>query len=355
MAEYRYTAVPRLPATTSNNSTMTTLNFRQQHFRLKPHETVLDCLLRHGVALPYACKAGMCQACLVKAVGCTPTEESGKWIKPALQARGYTLACQWVPVADAGVDLPELADFAVAATIRSLQPLNAQVLQVVLDIAEPRSMFAYRPGQYLTATNPPGVARAYSIANDFAVDGTVELHIAGTSHGEFTQWLFNKARTGEALYLRGPAGSCFYDARDDAGQPLLLAGTGTGLAPLLGIVRDALRQRHNEAIHLYHGGRTSAQLYLVEELQDLAQKHSQFHYHPCVIEAGASTTLPLRQGTLEQVLTQDMAKAKLAAYRIYLCGAPAFVHGLRKKLYLQGARSEHIHCDPFTERTVVPD
>lgn len=334
---------------------MTTLTYQQQPLSLKPHETVLDCLLRHGVALPYACKAGMCQACLVKAVDCSATEESKKWIKPALQARGYTLACQWVPDTDVGAELPNLADFAVAATIRSLRPLNAQVLQVVLDIADPRSMFTYRPGQYLTATNAQGVARAYSIANDFAVDGTVELHIAATSHGEFTHWLFNTARTGDQLYLRGPAGNCFYDVRDDADQPLLLAGTGTGLAPLLGIVHDALRARHTQPIHLYHGGRTIGQLYLVNELQQLARQHADFHYHPCVIEGDPKPQTGVSAGRLEQVLTQDMAKAKLAAYRIYLCGTPAFVHGLRKKLYLQGARSEHIHCDPFTERTVVSD
>ncbi len=334
---------------------MTTLTYKQKPLPLKPHETVLDCLLRHGVALPYACKAGMCQACLVKAVGCTASEESRKWIKPALQARGYTLACQWVSDTDISAELPELADFAVASTIASLRQLNAQVLQVILEIADPRSMFAYRPGQYLTATNPLGVARAYSIANDFAVDGFVELHIAATSHGEFTRWLFGMAKVGDQLYLRGPTGNCFYDVRDDGDQPLLLAGTGTGLAPLLGIVSDALRQKHAQVIHLYHGGRSVDQLYLTDELQELARANPHFHYHPCVMEADSKTPLTLQTGRLEQVLVQDMAKAKLATYRIYLCGAPAFVHGLRKKLYLQGARSEHIHCDPFTERTVVAD
>lgn len=334
---------------------MTTLTYKHKPLQLKPQETVLDCLLRHGVALPYACKAGMCQACLVKVVNCTASEESRKWIKPSLQALGYTLACQWVPDTDINVELPELADFAVAATIRSLRRLNPQVLQVILDIADPRSMFAYRPGQYLTATNPAGIARAYSIANDYAEDAYVELHIAATSHGEFTHWLFGAARVGEQLYLRGPAGNCFYDVREDAGQPLLLAGTGTGLAPLLGIVNQALQHQHTQPIHLYHGGRSVNQLYLVDELQSLARANPLFHYHPCVIEADPQAAGAVQTGRIEQILARDMAKEKLANYRSYLCGAPAFVHGLRKKLYLQGARSEHIHCDPFTERTVVPD
>lgn len=333
---------------------MTILTYDQRPLALKPHETVLDCLLRHGVALPYACKAGMCQACLVKTVDCTATEESRKWIKPALQARGYTLACQWVPEADASVALPILADFAVAATISRLQLLNARVMQVLLEVADPRSMFAYRPGQYLTATNTAGIARAYSIANDFAQDGFIELHIAATSHGEFTHWLFETAKTADALYIRGPAGTCHYDPKDDADQPLLLAGTGTGLAPLLGIVRDALREKHTAPINLYHGGRTKDQLYLIDELRALAARNPNFHYHPCVMEPVNDASGELASGRLEQVIAQNVTDPKLSTYRIYLCGAPAFVHGMRKKLYLQGARSEHIHCDPFTERTVVP-
>jgi CDP-4-dehydro-6-deoxyglucose reductase len=333
---------------------MTTLTYDQRPLALNPHETVLDCLLRHGVALPYACKAGMCQACLVKAVDCVATEESSKWIKPALQARGYTLACQWVPAADAGVALPNLADFAVAATITSLRLLNSRVLQVLLEVPDPRSMFGYRPGQYLTATNAAGIARAYSIANDFAHDGYIELHIAATTHGEFTRWLFTSAKVGDTLYVRGPAGTCHYDVRDDADHPLLLAGTGTGLAPLLGIVRDALREKHTAPIHLYHGGRTADHLYLTRELRALASDNANLHYHPCAIEASDASSQDVACGPLEQVIAKDMANPKLASFRIYLCGAPAFVHGMRKKLYLQGARSEHIHCDPFTERTVVP-
>ncbi|HTR00864.1 MAG TPA: 2Fe-2S iron-sulfur cluster binding domain-containing protein [Candidatus Acidoferrum sp.] len=334
---------------------MTCVLHQQRRLQLQPHETVLDCLLRHGVALSYACKAGMCQACLVRAVGCTADEESRKWIKPELQAKGYTLACKWVPQQDVGAELPNLADFAVKSHIAALEPLNAGVLKVTLAIDDPRRMFAYRPGQYLNATNPHGVTRAYSIANDYAADGQVELHIGSTAHGEFSGWLFRQAKVGDLLYLSGPAGSCHYDPVDDADSPLLLAGLGTGLAPLYGIVHDALRRGHTQDIHLYHGGRTAAQLYLIDELRALARQHANFHYHPCVIEAGSDDPPRCGNGRLEQLVTNDMAKARLASYRHYLCGSPDFVHGLRKKLYLQGARSEHIHCDPFTERSVLPE
>lgn len=330
---------------------MPELLFQQRRLERHPHETVLDCLLRHGVSVSYACRAGMCQACIVRAVGCTATEESRTWVKPELQAKGYTLGCRWVPEGAAGVALPDLADFAHKARIIGLHKLNAKVLQVLLEPVNPPRMFSYRPGQYLNATNPLGVSRAYSIANDYVTDGWIELHISATSHGEFTRWLFGQASTGDELFLSGPLGDCFYDPIDDADSPLLLAGTGTGLAPLLGIVRAALRLGHQQPIHLYHGGRTPDQLYLGEALRQLEGQQGNFHYHPCTLQAAPGHA----QGRLEDVVIQDIAKANVRSYRHYLCGSPAFVHGLRKKLYLSGARSEHIHCDPFTERTVVPD
>lgn len=329
------------------------LTFRGQRFPLAEYESVLDCLLRHGQAIPYACRAGMCQACLVKAESGTVTEESRRWIKPALQARGYTLACQWVPPNDAAASLPDIGDFSVAATITGLEKLAPAVLRVRIEAQDPGSMFAARPGQYLSLINPDGVARAYSIANDPELDGYVDLHIAATTHGVLSHWLFDTARVGTTVHLRGPGGDCYYREQDMADQALLLAGTGTGLAPLIGITRDALQRGHTARIDLFHGGRTSKQLYLDADLRELADTHANFHYHACVREGRIPPDG--HGGGVEEAVTGALGKAKagIPQLRAFLCGAPAFVHGMRKQLFLLGVRAQHIHSDPFTERQVV--
>ena len=330
---------------------MTELRFKNRSLSLQPYETVLDCLLRSGEPIPYACKAGMCQACLIRAVDCEATEESRKWIKPNLQARGYTLACQWVPEGDVAAALPGIEEFSVVVRITELKALNERVLRVLLQPQDPARMFAYRPGQYLTLINPAGMPRSYSIANDYERDQFIELHIASTTHGEFTGWLFREARSDMLLHMRGPAGDCYYSSVDGNAHPLVLAGTGTGLAPLYGIARDALQQGHAGPIHLFHGGRTPAQLYYGDELRQLARDHGNFHYHPCVSEGAYSGFL---QGRLEPHVESALDAAKLAQTRVYLCGAPDFVYAMRKRLFLKGLRSGHIHCDPFTEREVSP-
>jgi ferredoxin-NADP reductase len=77
---------------------------------------------------------------------------------------------------------------------------------------------------------------------------------------------------GDRLQVSNPTGLCFYEGADPE-RPIVLAGAGAGLAPLWGIVRDALQQQHRGLIRLYNGARERASLYLVEELQALADRH----------------------------------------------------------------------------------
>lgn len=261
---------------------MAEVKFNSNTFLLEEHESVLDCLLRNNQVIPYACKAGTCQACLVKAVDCEATAESKKWIKKTLQAQGYTLACQWVPDTDITARLPALDEFSVKVRIKSLDKLNNRVLRVLLDVEEDHksSMFPYFPGQYLSLINPAGITRSYSIANNYENEHVIELHISQTKAGIFTQWLFEEASAGATLHIRGPAGDCFYTNQEQEHYPIVLACTGTGLAPLYGIIHEVLKQNHQGSISLFQAGRTIDHLYYVDELLSLQKKHPQFHYHP---------------------------------------------------------------------------
>lgn len=334
---------------------MPTLTFNNQTFELEKYESVLDCLLRNGQFIPYACKAGMCQACLIRAVDCEATPESKKWIKESLQQRGYTLACQWVPDGDVRAALPTVDEFSVATHIRSIDYLNERVIRLLLDVDDKGAMFHFIPGQYVTLINPAGIARSYSVANNYERDQYLEFHISETREGLFTGWLFRDAKPGDVLHMRGPSGDCFYSNSGGDDFPIVLAGTGTGLAPLYAIARDALERGHKGDIHFYHGGRTSDHLYYVKELQALQERHPQLHYHPCAREAsGTAEVAGLEAGSVEAVVIEKTDPAGLASTRFYLCGAPDFVHGLRKQVFLKGASSRNIYCDPFLERSVAP-
>ena len=210
------------------------------------------------------------------------------------------------------------------------------------------ALLQYYPGQYMTLINPDGVARSYSTANNLSLDGYMEFHISLAKDGQFSGWLFSTAETGDTIHLRGPLGDCFYSNTSNESFPILLAGTGTGLAPLFGIINDALDQEHQGNIMLFHGGRSIEQLYYIEELKALAEKHPQLQYFPCTKES--SEIENEFTGTLEDVIAANTDPSDLSRMRIYLCGGPDTVNSLRKTLFLKGAASSRIFCDPFLER-----
>jgi CDP-4-dehydro-6-deoxyglucose reductase, E3 len=331
---------------------MPQVTFDQTSYTSLDNESVLDCLLRNKREVPHACKTGVCQSCMVKAVSGMPTEKARKGLKQTLQADGYALACQWVPDADVSVKLPGLDESSSEVVIAGMDLLAPGIMRLRLIPAPGAALFTSRPGQYVNVINAAGVNRSYSIANDFGADGFLELHVANTPQGLFTTWLFQDAKPGERLHVRGPAGSCFYVQDEARDFPILLAGTGTGLAPLYGILHDALRNRHDGPMTLLHGGRSAERLYYVDELQALTEKHERFRYRPLVLEAPPADAR-VQQGDLLEVALASLDPARLADTRVFLCGAPDFVQQLRKKIFLKGVRSSNIFCDAFVTRPVA--
>ena len=317
---------------------MPTLTYSGAAYLAAPGESVLEALLRQGVEISNSCRAGACQSCLLRAVSGAVPAAAQQGLKATLVEQGYFLSCVCRPEAD--LLLEPAGGLEVAATIASLERLTPTVMRARLRTATPLD---YRAGQYITLRRNDGLARSYSLAS-LPEDGTLELHIRRAPHGRMSGWLFDEARENEAVGIRGPAGDCFYTAGKPE-QPLLLAATGTGLAPLAGICRDAVKQGHHGPIHLYHGALRPEGLYLRDELRNMAHAHGNVHYKPVVLEGGESAGI--LRGAIDKAIAAD--HPKLGGWRGFVCGDPSIVQMLKKKLFLAGMGSREIFADAFVE------
>lgn len=314
---------------------MPKITYSGREYAVNPGESVLDCLLRNGVVLPHSCKAGACQSCLVRAHSGPVSPRAQEGLRDTLRVQGYFLACSHRPEEDISISPNE---FRVPAVISAVDRLSASVLRVRL---QPSANFEYRAGQFITLIREDGLARSYSIAS-LPEDPQLELHVRLIPNGAMSGWLANEARAGSPVSVQGPSGNCFYTA-ENSEQTLVLAGTGTGLAPLYGILRDALRQGHKGPIWLFHGALNTGGLYLVSDLQAHAARHSNFTYIPSVLAGEAAAGLAV--GPLDECI--KTAVPSLARCRAYVCGDPGLVNGLRMKLFLAGMPSKAIYADAF--------
>ena len=309
---------------------MPAIDYEGQRYTLLDNESVLDALLRNGLTIAHSCKAGSCGSCLMRSSGGVVPSASQASLKDSWKAQGYFLACVCRP--DNDLQLTKVGtDGQLGATITELDLLSNDVLRVRLRCDEP---FAFRAGQYVALLRDDGIARSYSIAS-LPDESYIELHVRKVAGGNMSGWLHDVARIGDRVFVRGPLGDCFYVPGNED-QPMLLVGTGTGLAPLYGILRDALRHGHRGPIHLFHGALHRGGLYLMDELRRLVHAHSHVAYTPAVLE---------EHGPLDQVVLTHFPKLK--GWRGFVCGDPKIVQVLKKKLFLSGMASRDIYADAF--------
>lgn len=304
-----------------------------RELRLLGDETVLEGLERAGIEVASGCRAGTCCKCMLRAD--SPPAASQASLRATLRAQGYFLACQARPTGRLRLHSSE-APAPVETVVETIEHVAADVVRMRL---RPAGALAFRAGQYLDVLHPEGPARSYSIAS-LPADGHLELHVRRIPGGRVSGWLHGRT-AGDTVRVRGAFGQCFHVA-DEPCKKLLLVGAGTGLAPLLGIARDALSQGHTGPIDLIHGGLEPSRLYLRDELAALAAGAPQLRVHHCVLRGA---TRREHEGALDDVAVR--LAGPLGETRAFLCGDGEIVRRLQRTLFLAGLPSAEILADPF--------
>lgn len=302
-------------------------------------QSVLDCLTAQGVHIPSSCHSGLCQTCMMRAVSGNVPEKAKAILTDTLAAQNYFLPCVCYPLEDIEVVLPDAAMGKLQAQVTSVEYLSADILGIKLKPSQP---FEYKAGQFINFFKDDYTARSYSLASVPALEDELFLNVRKVPDGQVSGWLFDNLKAGDTVTISEALGDCFY-VPGKPEQNILLIGTGSGLAPLYGIIRDALRNGHKGKISLYHGSYNTDGFYLVEELRKLAQAHLNFSYVPCVSEAEAPKGYAM--GMVLDVALND--NPDLSGWRVFLCGHPEMVKAAQQQTFFAGASMREIFADPF--------
>lgn len=311
---------------------MPELRVGDRQLQVAGQSNLLDALLGGGVAVPYSCRAGSCHACMVRCLSGEPLDRRPEALAADKRAQGWRLACQCQVVGDLEVEPFDPQRDGLAARVVALDWPSPQVLRLRLEPVRP---LRYRPGQHLVLWTGQGVARPYSLASVPGEDDWLEFHIDCRLPGAFCD-AARRLQLGDGLRLgelRG--GALHYDA-DWQARPLWLLAAGTGLAPLYGVLREALREQHQGAIRLLHVAHEAAEHYLADELQALAQQHANLQ-----VSLVTAAQLPAALAELRLVSRQTLA---------LLCGHPETVESFSRRLYMAGLPRSQMLADVFLPR-----
>jgi len=318
---------------------MPKISYQDISFDCRDDETILDASLRQKIGLPFSCRSGTCQVCLRRCTsGHIPTDAQ-KGLKPGLLPLGYFLPCKCRPSGDMIIEPPRESDLFSVAVVYQKEMLSPDVCRLLL---EPATSLYYHAGQFINLRRQDGLTRSYSLASIPQEDYYLELHIKRMPGGALSNWIIDTLQPGDEIDIQGPQGRSYYSVSNKS-QPILLVATGTGLAPMLGIARDALQDGHQGDIHLYHGSRTLEGLYRHEHLVALAREHDNFHYTGCI--SGDSLPDGMLAGRAHEIAFGN--HENLRGWRVHLAGRPEMVHAAETLAWRAGAKPAEVFADPF--------
>ncbi len=320
----------------------------EHEFEVNGGETVLDAALRHGYAFPYGCRDGVCGSCkgILESGSIDYGEFEPENIDEDELAKGVTLFCQARPTSDLTVTVREViavADIQVRrlpCRIAHMEHLADDVMRLYLKLPETERL-QFLAGQYIDFIMRDGRHRSFSMANAPHDYEFIVLHIRHIEGGEFTEQVFSSMHERDILRIEGPHGTFFL--REDSERPIILLATGTGFAPVKGIIEHALSEEIKRPIYFYWGARADSDLYLNKLPLQWEQKHEHFHYTPVLSRAGDDWQG--RRGYVQDAVVSD--HPDLSGFDVYACGLPEMVTASLEAFRQCGLHDDQFHSDAF--------
>lgn len=204
----------------------------------------------------------------------------------------------------------------------------------------PEKKVKYLSGQFASVgfeKDGRDIKRPYSIASSPDMD---ELEFCYVVHEEsdFSPLLCKKG-VGEEVFVEYPFGSFFFDKKIPDRDIVFVAG-GTGIAPLLGMIRYIDLSNTKNQIWLFFGFRTGEHYLYKDELEELEKNHENFHLVTSISREDEGWKG--EKGYVQEFFSK---MGDGAGKEAYVCGPPRFVKGVIPELEKAGLRKEDIHSE----------
>ena len=212
----------------------------------------------------------------------------------------------------------------IVAKIVTIRQISPSTRSFRLDLGG--QDFSFLPGQwvdcYLREDRPEEVA-GYSMTSSPPDDGTIELTVKRVGDNPVTNFLHDRARVGDVVYIEGGQGDLYYQR--EMGGPLVLIAGGIGITPLMSITRYVHQVAPDIDLTLLYSASESSELLFLDELKELERRGKKTH---CVftITRPSNATWDGRVGRINAEMLRE-ANARTDAL-FYVCGPPPMIQNI---------------------------
>ncbi len=233
-----------------------------------------------------------------------------------------------------------------AGTVTAIRPETRQTKSFTF--ALPKWM-THRPGQHydvrLTAPDGYRTERSYSIASPPERVGELDLTVELIPDGEVSPYLHDVLMRGDQLEVRGPIGGYFvWDVA--VGGPLLLVGGGSGVVPLMAMLRHRAAQHATLPARILYSSRSADDVIYRGELDRMAASDPALEvFYTFTRQAPANWTGYRRR--IDAAMLSEVIKPFGRRARVYVCGPTLLVEAVANALVQMELPTDLIRTERF--------
>lgn len=321
---------------------------------------LLDLSEAHDGGVTFSCRAGACGACVID-VATTPdglnpmsARERRTLESVAADLTRHRLACITRVMHDVEIGAATTASSERAREV-GLRPgfeaevvesrhLADQVREVSFRLIDPAGL-SFLAGQYVsfTVADFDHIRRSYSLASSPADRHHVTVCVRAVSGGRGSNYI-HRLEPGDRARFDGPYGD--FVLRQSSARDILLIANGTGVAPMMSMLRHLADVRSTRNVRLYFGLRHVHDIFYREELDRFVKRLANFRYHYCI-----SQPFPARWdgfvGRVTERLRRDLTPDAAVRSEAYLCGGHGLVDDATSILLSGGLSADAIYHEQF--------
>ena len=233
-------------------------------------------------------------------------------------------------------------------------PDTAQSVRLLLQVPESlREAYRFSQGQHLNLEIEVGgqtLRRSYSICNQAGDSGLLELAVKRQPEGRVSGFINDELRAGDQINVMTPGGHFNVPLDSQRGRSYVAFVAGSGITPVLSIIRSTLAQEPASSFTLFYGNRDSAGVMFRDVLHELKDRYpTRFRlFHILSREQGE---LELYNGRIDKSKTVDLCRAfcNIAAIdHWFVCGPASMIDDVSASLLELGLMPERLHSERFT-------
>jgi ferredoxin-NADP reductase len=233
-----------------------------------------------------------------------------------------------------------------AGTVVALHDETATARTITLEVPDwPGHLAGQHVDVRLTAADGYAAVRSYSVASAPNSERRVELTVERLPDGEVSPYLTRDVAVGDRLELRGPIGGWFV-WRPQQAEPIQLIAGGSGLVPLMAMIRSRAAARSTAQFRLLYSVREPGAVFYRNELRALSDHDSSVNVTYAYTRS-APKDWPRQPGRIDAGLIAQTTWPSNLSPTCYVCGPTSFVESVVPLLTSSGNDSKNIKTERF--------